>query len=164
MLGSTHFRIGFLSGLLTLICILLMHAPNAHAGDSLQKISVPNSGFETEQTLFVYASTSAKLTAHVDDAQFYRLADYNFLLNPGFEEAALGTMLPAGWSHYQNTQPINTESYTNTTLRQVLSHPLDSFQASITSYGIWNPMAEKYTERHQGLMIRTGARFLFVLS
>ncbi len=233
MIGRTDLRIGLLSGVLALLIAAYLFPPGARAGDSLAKMDVPNSGFESEQTsaaipdwnywnssygmltistakkfsgsqslrfektetgtnksfgaesakldvkagetyeasiklniesmvnnpalwirwfdssgqplekqavyaipsnsplnswldikvkgtapldaakatIFVYASTAVKLTANVDDVQLFRLADYNFLLNPGFEESTVGTTLPPGqgWSLYKNSQPANTQ-------------------------------------------------------
>ena len=55
--------------------------------------------------LFVYIPANTTISANVDDAQFYRTADYNSLLNPGFEEF-VDPVIP-GWS-LTNGMPANT--------------------------------------------------------
>lgn len=61
-------------------------------------------------TIFLYSTSDVKLTANVDNAHLFRLADYNLALNPGFEESTLGTTLPQRWSIYNDSQPANTQT------------------------------------------------------
>ncbi|UKS28716.1 hypothetical protein LOZ80_07260 [Paenibacillus sp. HWE-109] len=47
-------------------------------------------------TIFVYVPTTSEMTANVDEVQFFRIGDYNLLINPGFEDGTV-TDIPK-WS------------------------------------------------------------------
>jgi hypothetical protein len=54
-------------------------------------------------TVFVYASSGTTMTAYVDEAQFYRVADTIAVINPGFEDPS-GATIP-GWELFGSTPP-----------------------------------------------------------
>ncbi|NOU87197.1 hypothetical protein GC102_15595 [Paenibacillus sp. LMG 31460] len=53
-------------------------------------------------TVFVYASSGTTMTAYVDEAQFYRVADTIAVINPGFEDPTSGATIP-GWGLFSGT-------------------------------------------------------------
>ncbi|MDQ0903708.1 hypothetical protein [Paenibacillus sp. V4I7] len=70
-------------------------------------------------TVFVYASSGTTMTAYVDEAQFYRVADTIAVLNPGFEDPASGSTIP-GWGLFTGT-PAGSVSISKTEQNSGLS-------------------------------------------